>query len=420
MEDKELNIIKAVHLQEEGFSRRVFMQLASAAGISLAMTPSVSKIAEAAGTVKAKLASQTPTLANQYYNTWNRGAISVTKGLGIDLVNLNHEFDITRLLSQVRGLPASQANMLISQIYPSGALPNVAKICQSSSVQFVALWDTIEWFTPPDVGDYYVSFQAPYSVEEAYEVAKLLFESIGGEGKVAHILGVASANDTNRTLGVELALKEYPGIQLVGKLRTDWDREEGRKVMLSMLGAHPDMKGVFCQNDNIALGVLAAMRERNITNIKVVGIDGVPDGLKEVAKGGPMIGTHSTLIPFQSGFAAVTAFDALNGWKPTLGERMLHTGALLTTAENAADVDKKLYAPDAEPYDWKLMSRTLNPDKWDPQNKIWALDPEVFWKNTPEGREKLNKIYDGAKERGEFSKVDALYAEHYKSGPFKA
>lgn len=416
MTDKELEIAKAYHRQSDGPSRRVFMQLAASAGVSLALTPALAKAVRAQDKV-AKLAVQTPTLANQYYFNFNRGGELSAKGLGIDYSPLNHEFDVSRLLSQVQGLNASGTNLLVTQVYPSGALPKVAKICEDNSTQLVALWDTVDWYTPPDAGDRYVSFQAPNSVQEAYEVAKLLFEAIGGEGKVGHILGVASANDTYRTAGVELAAKEYPGVEIVGRLRTDWDREEGRKAMLSMLGAHPDMKGVVCQNDNIALGVLAAMREQNIDSIKVVGIDGVPDGLKEIAKGGPFIGTHSTLIPWQSGYAGVTAFDALNGWKPTLGERMLYTGDVLTTAENAAGIDEKLYGGDV--FDWKLMSRTLNPDNWDPQNKITAMDPEVFWNNLP-GKERLNKIYEGAKDRGEFASVDTLYADHYKKGPFKS
>jgi ribose transport system substrate-binding protein len=66
------------------------------------------------------------------------------------------------------------------------------------------------------------------------------------------------------------------------------------------------------------------------------------------------------------------------------------------------------------------MSRTLNPDNWDPQNKITAIDPEAYWAPFPEGKERLNAAYAGAKDKEVFASVDALYAAHYKAGPVKA
>lgn len=419
MSDKERHIVATMHALEDGISRRVFMKLAGAAGISLALTPAVSRMAEAADIIRGKIANQVSTPSNDYWSVWTRAFGNASQALGLETQELFHQNDTARQLSQVRSLPASSAKMLIGCVEPAGSLPTVAKFCQENGIHYVPSWESPNWFTPHDVGDFYVSFVTPNSVEGAYEVAKALFDSVGGEGKIVHIAGMATPTDSYRTIGLMQAAAEYPGIKIVGGLRANWDREQARKVMLSMLTAHPDVKGVFAQNDNMALGVMSVLRERKLSNIKVSGVDGLPEGLREVAKGEQMVATHTSLPPYGAGFTAVLAFDALNGWKPTLGERLLFTGSALATGENSARIEKAIYGEGSTPFDWALMSRTLNPDNWDPQNKITAIDPEVYWSPFPDGKDRLNPVYADAKAKGEFAKADALFAEHYKTGPVK-
>ena len=420
MSDKELNMLATLHALEDGVGRRTFMKLMGAAGISLAMTPAVTRMAQAATVIRGKIANQVSTPSNDYWSVWTRAFGAAAESLGLEKQELFHQNDTARQLSQVRSLPASSAKMLIGCVEPAGSLPTVAKFCQDNSIHYVPSWESPAWFTPPDIGDFYVSFVTPNSVEGAYEVAKALFQSVGGEGKIVHIAGLATPTDSYRTAGLMQAAAEFPGIKIVGGLHANWDREQARKVMLSMVTAHPDMKGVFAQNDNMALGVLSVLRERNLKNVKVSGVDGLPEGLREVAKGEQMVATHTSLPPYGAGFTAVLAFDALNGWKPTLGERLLFTGSALATAENAGGIEKAIYGEGSKPFDWALMSRTLNPETWDPQNKITAIEPETYWGPFPDGKERLNAAYAGAKDKGEFSKVDALYAAHYKTGPVKA
>ena len=52
----------------------------------------------------------------------------------------------------------------------------------------------------------------------------------------------------------------------------------------------------------MALGVLSVLKERGLTNVKVAGIDGIPEALQEVAKGGQYVATNTSLPPYQAGF----------------------------------------------------------------------------------------------------------------------
>ncbi len=414
----EERIVRHALSMRDGLERRVFLKLAAAAGVSMAITPALTRMAQAME--GRKIANQVSTPANDYWNVWTQAFNRAAVALELEPQEIFHQNDTARQLSQVRSLPASQTNMLIGCVNPAGSLPMMAQFCQENQIHFVPSWEAPEWFTPPDIGDYFVSFVTPNSVEGAYEVAKALFESVGGEGKIVHIAGLATPTDVYRTAGLMQAAAEYPGIEIVGGLRADWDRQKARTVMLSMLTAHPDMKGVFAQNDNMALGVISALRERGLTGIKVSGVDGLPEGLREVAKGEQMVATHTSLPPYGAGFTTVLAFDAMNGWKPTLGERLLFTGSALATAENAGPIADAIYGEGQDPFDWAKMSRTLNPETWDPQNKITAINPDDYWGPFPENRGKLNPAYEGAAEKGVFADVDALYAEHYKTGPVKS
>jgi ribose transport system substrate-binding protein len=171
MIDKEFNMLATLHVLEDGVGRRTFMKLLGAAGISLAMTPAVSRMAEAAGIIRGKIANQVSTPANDYWSVWTRAFATASDALGLEKQELFHQNDTARQLSQVRSLPASSARMLIGCVEPAGSLPAVAKFCEDNQIFYVPSWESPAWFTPPDIGDHYVSFVTPNSVEGAYEVS---------------------------------------------------------------------------------------------------------------------------------------------------------------------------------------------------------------------------------------------------------
>ena len=55
--------------------------------------------------------------------------------------------------------------------------------------------------------------------------------------------------------------------------------------MTNLLQAHPDVDGVFAENDEMALGAIKALGAKAGKSVKVVGFDGTPDGLKAVKDG---------------------------------------------------------------------------------------------------------------------------------------
>lgn len=402
-------------------SRRVFLQLAATAGAAVPLGAAEFGFATPAKAgVPGKAAANFAGLQISFWAAFSAGykdAMSAFKG---ESLNLIHNNDAIREMAQVRGLPTQGVNMLVSTVVSAGETPLVAKLCQQNQIYYQCCWEIPAWFTPSDVGDYFVAYETPNSVEAAYESAKVLLKSIGGEGKVVHIKGLATPTDVARSAGLMKAAAEFPGIEIVGGLRGDWEREKSRQVMLSMVTAHPDMKGVFAQNDDEAIGVLSVIQERkDLSHIKVASVDGIPQAVEEVAKGGNLVATNLALPPFMAGCAATMLFDALNGWKPSLPERLIYTGSPTATAENAGKIYEQIYKAEKLPFDWVKMSKTLSRDNWDPQNTVVPIDPKEHWKGA-KGEEKLNAAYSAPDWPDQLAKVTKMYADHYKSGPFHA
>jgi len=91
----------------------------------------------------------------------------------------------------------------------------------------------------------------------------------------------------------------------------------------------------------------------------------------------------------------------------------------MASAVSAVAIDTKIYKSAELPFDWTKMSRTLSGDNWDPQNNIAPIDPATHWAGQ-EGQDKLNAAYtDAAAWKAELEAVTKLYADHYKTGPFK-
>ena len=110
---------------------------------------------------------------------------------------------------------------------------------------------------------------------------------MGGDGQYAELTGKAS--DTNagvRSKGYHSVLDPLKGLKLVAKQTANWDQTQAFNVTQTMLQAHPGIKGIISGNDTMALGAVAALKAAHKTNVVVVGLDGSPDAVSSILKGG--------------------------------------------------------------------------------------------------------------------------------------
>lgn len=103
-------------------------------------------------------------------------------------------------------------------------------------------------------------------------------ELMGESGKYVELIGKES--DTNagiRSKGYHEIIDQYPGLEMVARQSANWSQTEAFSKMESILQANPDIKGVVCGNDTMAMGAMAALNAAGMGEVIVVGFDGSND-----------------------------------------------------------------------------------------------------------------------------------------------
>lgn len=168
--------------------------------------------------------------------------------------------------------------------------------------------------------------------------AQLLTEGMGETGDIAILEGVSGSSITvERQNGFMDAIKAYPGINIVADQSANYQRVQAVDLFENILQAHPDIKGVFCHNDEMALGVVKVLKDAGITGVTVVGIDGQKDAL-EAIMAGDMYGTVRKIVELQ--YALDQTLDYLETGKC---EKSILLKSLKVDSGNVKDV----YDPNA-------------------------------------------------------------------------
>jgi ABC-type sugar transport system substrate-binding protein len=125
------------------------------------------------------------------------------------------------------------------------------------------------------------------SYSACVELGKLFAETLNKKGNYAELLGIVSDNNTwNRSKGFHSAVDNFPEMKMVAQQSADFDRNKAMEVMESILQAHPDISGVFCGNDAMAMGAYQALVAAGKGDkVKVFGFDGAEDAINAIKEG---------------------------------------------------------------------------------------------------------------------------------------
>jgi putative xylitol transport system substrate-binding protein len=119
--------------------------------------------------------------------------------------------------------------------------------------------------------------------------ADAVIKAIGGQGNVVILEGpIGQSAQIERRKGNEAALAKNPGVKVLQMKTANWSRAEALSLMENWLTANPgQIKGIIGQNDEMALGAIAAVKAKGIDpkSIPTAGIDGVTDAILSVKRG---------------------------------------------------------------------------------------------------------------------------------------
>ncbi|KQN77537.1 substrate-binding domain-containing protein [Devosia sp. BK] len=177
---------------------------------------------------------------------------------------------------------------------------------------------------------------------ELGSVSAEYFKTRLGEGDNIVILrGIPTVIDTERFDAFMKGI-EGSGINVLDNQFANWNRDDGFEVMQDFLSRFPDIDGVWAQDDDIAMGVVEAVRQAGREgDMFIVGGAGMKDVIKGIMDGDALIPVDVLYPPAMIATAMDVTVANFTSNGPVQGEYIL--GAPLVTKDNA----EQFYFPDS-------------------------------------------------------------------------
>ncbi|GGK76654.1 hypothetical protein Sme01_20670 [Sphaerisporangium melleum] len=274
-----------------------------------------------------KIGLSVSTLNNPYFVQLRTGAEAEAKKLGATLTVTDAQNDASQQVNQVQNFASQGMKAIIINPVDSDAAAPAVKLAERSSIPVLAVDRGVN-------GAQVTQTVASDNVAGGKLAAQELAKQLGEKGKVVVLQGVAGTSASrDRGKGFTEGIAGYPGIQVVAQQPADFDRTKGLDVMTNLLQSHPDVTGVFAENDEMALGAIKALGGKAGTSVKVVGFDGTPDGLKAIEGG-----TLAASVAQQPALLGQQAVQ--NAVKAAKGEKLpatLDVPVKIATKDNASE-----------------------------------------------------------------------------------
>ncbi|HBY61747.1 MAG TPA: sugar ABC transporter substrate-binding protein [Solibacterales bacterium] len=193
-----------------------------------------------------------------------------------------------------------------------------------------------------------LTYIATDNTEGGRMAARKLGEILGGTGKVA-VIGFmpGSASTMEREFGFEDEMKKkHPGVTLLG-VQFGMGRSKAMSITENILTAHPDIDGLFADNESSTAGAVQALKSRNAKSVKLVAFDASDQILSDMKAG--WIQALVVQNPFKMGYESTRAIgQKLRGEEP---QKFMDSGATLVTPANMEEpAVKELLFPDIQKY----------------------------------------------------------------------
>ncbi|GKW48248.1 sugar ABC transporter substrate-binding protein [Halomonas sp. NCCP-2165] len=231
---------------------------------------------------------------------------------GWDIQFLDAQGDIGRQLSQTQSLAAQGVDAIIINPVDTAATSMMTQTAVESGIPLVYVNRQPEG---DDLDHEDVAFVGSEQRVAGELQMQALAERLGGEGRVAVMLGELSSSATHeRTAGVESVFDAYPGLELVDMQTADYQRTEAIDLMNNWIVGGERIDAIAANNDEMALGALIAMKQSGIspTDILVGGIDATRDALDAMQRGELAVSVFQDPVG-QGGGAVEVAIDLANG-----------------------------------------------------------------------------------------------------------
>jgi ribose transport system substrate-binding protein len=219
------------------------------------------------------------TLNNPFFVAMKNGVEKEANKEGLKVVVQNGNNDSATQLNQVQNLIQQKVSVIILNPTDSKSLSSAVKMANDANIPVITLDRSV------DSGKV-ATFIASNNIDAGKEAAKQIATALKSGGEVVELQGIIGTSaERDRESGFDTEIAKSENIKIVAKQAADFDRSKAMNVVQNILQAHPNVKAIFAQNDEMALGALKAVQEAGKSGIAIVGIDGEQEAIDDVNQG---------------------------------------------------------------------------------------------------------------------------------------
>jgi len=232
----------------------------------------------AAGQAGMKVGFSVSTQVNPFYKAMADGVRDQATAEGYEVTVLNADDKLEKQIADVEDLIQKKIDVLIINATQDGAAAVLNKAADAG-IPVITLQRAVP-------GAKVVSHIGTDNVVIGREGAEWIAKKLNGKGNVVVMEGIpGAASSEDRKKGSAEVWPKYPGIKIVAQQSGKYDRAVALGVMENILQAQPQIDAVFCFNDEMAMGALAAVKAAKRTGIAITGMDANKDAREAVEKG---------------------------------------------------------------------------------------------------------------------------------------
>ena len=207
-------------------------------------------------------------------------------GIDIDVQTGTTEGDTASQLDVLMTMADMDYDVIIvSPIDGTTLIPGIVK-CNENGVKVINLGPGVDVAALEDAGGHLDATITVAFTEQGETVANDMISRLPDGGQVAIIAGLAGAGQSEgRTSGAKEVFEATEGIELVAVQNCDWDATLAYDATKALITEYPDLKGIFCCNDTMALAAVEALAAEGKEGVLVYGVDFTDDARAAIIEG---------------------------------------------------------------------------------------------------------------------------------------
>lgn len=281
-----------------------------------------------------RLALVVKTRNNPFFDPMIKAAEAEAKALGAEL-NVQapaQETDKERQFAIVQDLTAQKTDAILIAPADSKGIVPALKQASDKGTLVINLDNRVDPASASAAGLSLAGYVGANNEEGGKLAGEAMAEALHGSGKVAILEGIRGADNAEaRKRGFMQGIQGK--LDVVASDTAEWDTQKAYAKFQSMLAAHPEIQGLFCANDKMALGAIKAIAEAGKKGqIVVVGYDNIPD-VRSYLDSGEMYATIEQHPDLMGKYGVRSAVGLLNGKLQKGGEFLVPLEVIRSTAK---------------------------------------------------------------------------------------